>query len=87
MLKRLSLFFICLILFASLAEAFHHHDDGAEHADCAVCAAFHHQADTGYIPPTPDVRRNFTETTYVRPVVTVITPDFFTPANNRAPPA
>ncbi len=87
MFKRLSLFFVSLLLLFTLVEAFHHHDDGADHPDCSICVATHQQAETGYTPPALEIHRNFTETAYLRPVSAVIPHTFFTPANNRAPPA
>ena len=86
MLKRLSLFFVCLLLLATLAEAFHHHDDGDDHPDCPICVATHQQSDSGFFFPAHEVCRNFTDTAYVRPVLAIVTQIFHTPANNRAPP-
>ena len=85
--KRLSLIFITLLLLSTLVEAFHYHDDGADHPECSICAATHHQADTAYTAPVYEFLRHFVETPYPRPVLPVITKTFFTPCNNRAPPA
>ena len=87
MLKRLSLLFVVLFLFSSLAEAFHHHSDGADHLDCPICFATHHQSDTGFALPCHDIQRDITETPYLRHATDYIAETFFTPANNRAPPA
>ena len=77
----------CLLLLSVLAEAFHHHDNGADHSDCPICVATHHQSDTGNIAPVLEIQRLVIATAYVRPVVTVVTKTFNSPANDRAPPA
>ncbi len=87
MSKRLSLLFITLLLLSSLVEAFHYHDDGADHPECSICVATHQQADSGYTSPTCAIQRQLAETTYPEPVLAAVTKTFFTPANNRAPPA
>jgi len=87
MFKRLSSFFICLLIFSSLAVAFHHHDDGADHPDCSICVAVHHQADTGYVAPVIDIQRLVAQTIHVQPALAVVAKLFHSPANGRAPPA
>ncbi len=87
MLKRLSLLFVSLLLLATLEEAFHHHDDGADHDDCPTCVAAHHQqSEPGFSAPVSAIQRHFTETAYARPVLTVVTRNLVSPANDRAPP-
>jgi hypothetical protein len=86
MLRRLSFYFVCLLLLSTLVTAFHHHDDGADHADCPVCVAHHQQSDTGRTLPVISTEQNMTETAYLRPSHAVITQTVFSPANNRAPP-
>jgi len=87
MLKRLSLFFVCILLLANLAEAFHHHDDGSDHPDCSICATAHHQAATGYVAPVFDVQRLVAKTIHVQPALAFVAKLFHSPANDRAPPA
>ncbi len=88
MLKRFSLVLICLLLFSFVAEAFHHHDDGEDHPDCAVCmAVVHHKADTSLSFLPPEIRIDLTGVIPVTPHYIFISKTPFTPANNRAPPA
>jgi hypothetical protein len=87
MRKRLATFFICFLLLSTLVTAFHHHDDGADHPDCSICVANHQQSDSGHTSPSAEILRQLAETDYARPVLAVATQTFFTPANNRAPPA
>lgn len=87
MFKRLAIFLVCLLLFSFLVEAFHFHDNGDDHADCPVCVAHHQQSDSAYTPPPFEIQRDVAETVYSRPVPAVVSKVFFTPANNRAPPA
>jgi hypothetical protein len=87
MCKRLATFFICFLLLSSLVEAFHFHNDGAEHSDCSICVANHQQSDSGHISPSTEIQLQLQETVYARPVPAVAAQTFFTPANNRAPPA
>lgn len=44
---RLALIFLLLFVSATFVEAFHHHEDGAEHHDCPVCAAAHYHSAAG----------------------------------------
>ena len=37
--KKIYYFFAIVFLFASLAIAFHHHDDGHQHDECSLCIA------------------------------------------------
>jgi hypothetical protein len=87
MCRRLSFLFIILLLLATLAEAFHFHEDGADHPDCSVCAATHHQSDSAYTSPAGEIQRHIAETVYVQPAPTIVVRTFFSLANNRAPPA
>jgi len=87
MRKQLSLFIICLLLFSSVATAFHHHEDAANHADCPICTVSHHQQATGSTAVVLSVLRTFTIATWLLPDFTFITAAAYTPANNRAPPA
>jgi hypothetical protein len=42
---RLPFIFLFLFVLATVATAFHHHADGADHHDCPICvAALHHSA-------------------------------------------
>jgi hypothetical protein len=86
MLKRLSLLLTILLLLASLVEAFHYHDDGADHPQCSICAAHHQKAEFGLTGVLYHVVRDFVETPYLRPVPSLVTKVFFAPFNSRAPP-
>lgn len=87
MVKRLSIVIVAIFLLATLVEAFHHHDDGADHPECPICLAHHQQSDSGVTAPPSPLPRELTALTFDRPVPVAVTRDFFTPANNRAPPA
>lgn len=85
--KRLSTFFIALLLLSTLVTAFHHHDDGADHPDCPICIT-HHQQSTAELPSSACiVHRDFAETAFVTQSRVFHAKTVFTPANNRAPPA
>jgi hypothetical protein len=86
MLKRLSFIFVCLLLLSILGAAFHHHDDCAEHNDCSICMAIHHQADNWFTFAPSVIQRGFTETIYVSPVLAGLPNIFFIPALGRSPP-
>ncbi|MBI1920594.1 MAG: DUF2946 domain-containing protein [Geobacter sp.] len=86
--KRLSLLFVIIFLLSTLVESLHFHDDGNDHSDCPVCVAAHNQqSDSACTPPALHVPLEVAETPYSRPIPAVVTKLFFTPANNRAPPA
>lgn len=88
MRKYLSLVFVFILVFSTLAITFHHHNDGADHPDCSICAAIHNQQSDSTSPAIPyEIHRSCTETVYSHPVLTIVTKTFLTPANNRAPPA
>lgn len=87
MLKRLSLLCICLIIFSTLVVAFHHHEDGDDHDNCALCSAgLQHQSADLPIPihviPGDLVKVGFFIPTTVITVKTVSVP-----FKGRAPPA
>lgn len=88
MLKRLSLFCICLLMFSTLAVAFHHHDDPGDHDDCPLCcASFNHQpADLAV--PVPVIHWDFSKIGFFTPAIPgIVFKTFFTPFDGRAPPA
>jgi hypothetical protein len=88
MVKRLSIFLVCIFLLATLVEAFHHHNNGAAHPECPICIAAHHQSNAGYTsPPTCEIRFVVSEPVYVRSVLALVSKIYFAPAQNRAPPA
>lgn len=86
MLKRLSLICLILIVLATLSGSFHHHDDGSEHPECAVCFAVHHHTITPVTVLVPESLSPVTVTRYLAPVLAVWHSTSFTPFNNRAPP-
>lgn len=87
MRKQLSLFILCLILFASVATAFHHHEDTADHGDCPICVVSHHQQATGSAPVVVTVSRGYICVTRILHALSFQSAAVYTPANNRAPPA
>jgi len=87
MLKRVSLFLTILFLLTTLVEAFHYHDDGADHPECSICAATHQQANTCSPSSIPEISLQYLDTPYPRPVLPFVTTADFTPFNIRAPPA
>lgn len=87
MLKRLSLFCVCLIMFSTLVVAFHHHDDGCDHDDCPVCMASLYHAPAEVPTPAPIVQPFFDRTVFFTPTtIGVIAETFFSPVGSRAPP-
>ena len=86
MLKRLALLLTILFLLASLVEAFHFHDDGADHPQCSICVALHHSAVPWRADTVHRVVRDFVETPYPRPVQAMASKPFFYSFNSRAPP-
>jgi hypothetical protein len=88
MVKRLSIFLVCIFFFATLVEAFHHHNDGAAHPECPICIAAHHKSNAGYTSPsTCEIQTVVSEPVYVKPVLALVSKIYFAPAQNRAPPA
>jgi hypothetical protein len=86
-MRFVSLILVLLLFSATLVESFHHHDDGVDHDDCAICvAALHHSADTAQPSPVllslPEISpRHFPE--LLLQAVTIHT--CYAPGN-RAPP-
>jgi len=87
MLKRLSLFFVLLLLLSFLGEAFHHHDDYADHPDCSICVATHQKSDTGHSYAPSEIQRELKEAADIRPYLPVVSKTFFNTSLGRAPPA
>ncbi len=87
MLRRLSFLFAFILLLSFLGEAFHRHDDGADHPDCSVCmAAVHHNADGGLSFVPLEIPGELTGTLHCPPIITIICESLFTPSRSRAPP-
>lgn len=86
MLKRLSLLLTILFLLASLVEAFHYHDDGADHPQCPICAALHQKSESARVSADYQVARDYLETPHPRPVPARVTTTSFSPLQSRAPP-
>ena len=87
MLKRLSLFCICLIMFTILSVAFHHHDDGCDHEDCPVCSASLHHQPVDLAIPIQVIHLISARIEFFIPTTPDIVIAFSTPINSRAPPA
>jgi hypothetical protein len=49
-LSRLCPLIVGLLVFSTVASGLHHHADGADHADCAVCSATHAPAEHAVLP-------------------------------------
>ena len=86
MVKRLSLILTILLMLSIMVEAFHCHDDGAEHPECAICLASIQQADTGHTAPVNEIGIKSAEILYPRPVLAIVTTFYISPLKNRAPP-
>lgn len=87
MRKHLSFIIVCFVLLAVVGSAFHHHDDGADHPECTICASLHQQADSTCSFSPQLLLRTAVPTVYARPVLPVPAKNFFASANDRAPPA
>jgi len=87
MLKRLSLFCICVIMFSAIVVAFHHHDDGDDHEDCPVCSASLHHSPAVFVQPVQDIHQDFTKTEFFTPAIQKFVKTFSATVNCRAPPA
>ncbi len=89
MLKRLSLFCICLMLFTTLVVAFHHHDDGCEHDDCPICHTIVnlHHSTVDVAMPIIVIHQDFTRIEFVNPATPAFVKTFSPPVNSRASPA
>lgn len=87
MRNRFSLIIICLLLWATVATAFHHHGDAADHGDCPVCTAGQHQQAVAGSVVLPALVRAVTAGSWFVPPEAPHALSPYTPANNRAPPA
>jgi hypothetical protein len=87
MRKGLSFIIICLILLSFLGEAFHHHDDGADHPECSICVATHQKSDTGFSFAPLDAPGDLAGTLYNPLIINIISKTLFSPSLGRAPPA
>lgn len=88
MVRRLSLFFTIVLLLSHLVEAFHYHDDGADHPDCSICATINQQADSAYNLPVYQILPQAVKTPYPQqPVLPTVAKSIYSPFNNRAPPS
>lgn len=57
--SRLSALLAVLLSAATLLVGFHHHPDGSEHGDCAICSVVHMPTEQAVVPdvvPTPALR-------------------------------
>ena len=87
MRKGLSFIFVCLMLLSFLGEAFHHHDDGADHPECSICVAAHQKSDAALTFSPLEVHRELTETITIQPFLSIAKKTLFSPSLGRAPPA
>jgi hypothetical protein len=85
--KRLTAFFIPLLLVSTFVAVFHFHADVADHHECPICVVSHHQPATGQSAATYEVVPCFIESTIVVTSQHFTDDLFFTSHNNRAPPA
>jgi hypothetical protein len=87
MRKGLSFIFVCLMLLSFLGEAFHHHDDGANHTDCSICVATHQKSDTGFSLAPMELPGELSGTVCNPPIIICLSKALFSPSLGRAPPA
>jgi hypothetical protein len=88
MLRRFSVLFLMLLILSFVGEAFHHHKDGDEHPDCAVCmAVVHHKSDAGLTYVPPQITLNLSGIIDNPVIVSFICKSIYTPSLGRAPPA
>jgi hypothetical protein len=86
-MRFVSLILALLLFSATLVESFHHHDDGADHADCPVCvAALHHSADTSLPSPVLLSLPEVTHTLFPEFILQAATIRTYYAPGNRAPP-
>ena len=86
-MRFVSLILALLLFSATLVESFHHHDDGADHADCPVCvAALHHSADTALPSPILLPTLEISHTIFPDFILQTVTIRTFYAPGNRAPP-
>ncbi|MCK4785349.1 MAG: hypothetical protein KAV87_16480, partial [Desulfobacteraceae bacterium] len=86
--KRLSIFFIFLLIFASTAGAFHHHDDGLRHDDCSVCTSVSHNTSFVGQDNSNPLQLVFNDTSLsFQDDASLISFDITTAYSERAPPA
>jgi hypothetical protein len=87
MLRRFSILLLLFLLLSFVGEAFHHHNDGDEHPDCAVCmAVVHHKADTGLTYVPPKIILTLTGTINSPLISAFVCKSVYTPSLGRAPP-
>lgn len=87
MKNRLFFIVITIVFLSALVESFHFHEDGVAHSDCSICFANQQQSDTNPAVPIHEINLHVVETEYSYSSPTVVTTPFYSPANNRAPPA
>jgi hypothetical protein len=87
MRKGLSFIFICLMLLSFLGEAFHHHDDGADHPECSICIATHQKSDAGFSFAPLELPGELAGTLSNPSIITIFNRTLYSPSLGRAPPA
>ena len=85
--RALSFLLIMLLLASGVIESFHHHADGADHADCSICAGAHHQSDAVSVPTGAAQPAVSSRTPFFVSNLLVPAGNCYSPANSRAPPA
>lgn len=85
--RALSFLLIMLLLATGVIESLHHHADGADHADCSICAGAHHQSDAVSVPTVAAQPVAVSRTPFSLSNLLVPAGKCYSPANNRAPPA
>jgi hypothetical protein len=87
MRKGLSFIIICLMLLSFLGEAFHHHNDGADHPECSICVAAHQKSDAAFATAPFSAPKDLSETAYNPSIINILSKTLFSPSLGRAPPA
>lgn len=87
MRNRLAFFCICLILFSTLAVAFHHHDDGCDHDDCVFCIASLQHSPAELTIPFHLIQPDLANFEYLTTTTVSIVKAIYSCVKSRAPPA
>jgi hypothetical protein len=85
--KRITAFLILILLTATVVEVSHSHVDTADHHDCPICVASHHQPATGTSSVALEVTPWFTQTSFVAEYQFFAENPFSFSRTTRGPPA
>jgi len=85
--NHLSVFLILLLLLSTFVAVPHYHPDIADHHDCPICVASHHQPVTGLSAASFNDAPYFIEVKQVLPSSVITENIFISSLNTRGPPA